>query len=352
VHRPGGLEEFEQAARVIIAARRVAGTREVYTHHLRFWTDFCRFVNIDPMHVTLADAVLFRDQLQSANPPRRPKTINLSLVVCSTIYKALTQQGLVQRNPFAATVLPRPRDQAVEPAEYISRADYDAMLAAAKRHPQRNIARRWTFLLHLCWTTGWRRSEIATLEVESFIVGPRDQPHAHLRVKGGKWIDVPVSVALVEAVKTYCAEAGITTGRIFPHFTGNALYYVVTACAARAKIPRRIHPHAFRATAITDALEDGNVLDVKELFGHENVATTQLYDRNNMRGVRAMLLLEAHRNKGRDAEEQKLLDAKLAENLAWLRTRPKRCVCDVPSPGESNNGACTVCTGYTRHEER
>ena len=51
-----------------------------------------------------------------------------------------------------------------------------------------------------------------------------------------------------------------------------------------AQLASEIGAHACRATAGTNALENGaDIAKVKEWFGHANLATTQLYDRRKSR---------------------------------------------------------------------
>jgi integrase/recombinase XerD len=47
-----------------------------------------------------------------------------------------------------------------------------------------------------------------------------------------------------------------------------------------AGLPERLSPHSFRATTITDLLNQGVPLeDVQHLAGHSDARTTRLYDR-------------------------------------------------------------------------
>lgn len=47
---------------------------------------------------------------------------------------------------------------------------------------------------------------------------------------------------------------------------------------------QRLGPHALRATAATNALDNGaDIAKVQEWLGHANVSTTRVYDRGKMR---------------------------------------------------------------------
>ena len=54
-----------------------------------------------------------------------------------------------------------------------------------------------------------------------------------------------------------------------------------------AELPKRLSPHSFRVTTITDLLEQGVPLeDVQQLVGHADPRTTRLYDRRQRKVTR------------------------------------------------------------------
>jgi len=56
---------------------------------------------------------------------------------------------------------------------------------------------------------------------------------------------------------------------------------------AACGLPRRLSPHSFRVTTITDLLEQGVPLeDVQNLAGHADPRTTRLYDRRQKKITR------------------------------------------------------------------
>ena len=70
--------------------------------------------------------------------------------------------------------------------------------------------------------------------------------------------------------------------------TANDIYRMVKRCLQDAGLPSRHLPcHSFRATAITDLLTQGVLLeDVQYLAGHSDPRTTWLYDRRQKQVTR------------------------------------------------------------------
>ena len=66
----------------------------------------------------------------------------------------------------------------------------------------------------------------------------------------------------------------------------DAIWRVVREYAVKAGIPLsdRLAPHALRATAATNALEnEADIAKVQQFLGHANISTTRIYDRRDMR---------------------------------------------------------------------
>lgn len=77
---------------------------------------------------------------------------------------------------------------------------------------------------------------------------------------------------------------GIAKTALTPHgvYLNVVRHYVVKIGLLGA----RLGPHACRATATTNALENGaDIAQVQEWLGHANIATTRLYDRRHMRAA-------------------------------------------------------------------
>lgn len=120
--------------------------------------------------------------------------------------------------------------------------------------------------------------------------------------KGGKLRDIPVRHDLEEFIREYLSAVGETsseaplfrsaigkTGRISDNgLSQNDVLRMVKRRLADAGLPAdRLTCHSFRATTITDLLDQGVPLeDVQYLAGHSDPRTTRLYDRRKKKVTR------------------------------------------------------------------
>jgi site-specific recombinase XerD len=122
----------------------------------------------------------------------------------------------------------------------------------------------------------------------------------HLHEKGGKEHKMPCHHALSEMLHAYVAAAGIADDRkdwLFRTSPGqnatvlteqplnqSAAWYMVRRRAAAAGIAAPIGNHTFRATGITNFLENGGTLEhAQDMAAHASPRTTRLYDRRKER---------------------------------------------------------------------
>jgi site-specific recombinase XerD len=118
-----------------------------------------------------------------------------------------------------------------------------------------------------------------------------------LHEKGGKLHEMPAHHTLEEYLDAYIEAAKIADDRKGPLFrtanrrtkqlTVNAMtpkdaWGMVQRRAKDAGIETRIGCHTFRATGITNYLENGGTLEkAQQMAAHESAKTTKLYDRTN-----------------------------------------------------------------------
>jgi site-specific recombinase XerD len=128
----------------------------------------------------------------------------------------------------------------------------------------------------------------------------------HLHEKGGKEHKMPCHHALSEMLQAYVAAAGIADDRkgwLFRTSPGHnatvlteqpmnqsAAWFMVRRRAAAAGIAAAIGNHTFRATGITNFLENGGTLEhAQDMAAHASPRTTRLYDRRKERITQAQV---------------------------------------------------------------
>jgi integrase/recombinase XerD len=124
--------------------------------------------------------------------------------------------------------------------------------------------------------------------------------------KGGKSREIPVRHDLEGFILAYVVAAGIAgDAKESPLFrasngrskklsaaplTSKRICELVKRRLKDAGLPKRLSPHSFRVTAITDLLTQGVPLeDVQHLAGHAEPRTTGLYDRRQKKVTRNIM---------------------------------------------------------------
>lgn len=87
--------------------------------------------------------------------------------------------------------------------------------------------------------------------------------------------------------------------------TERSVQSILTGCAARAGIGKRVYPHMLRHTFATHLLDGGADLRVvQELLGHASLSTTQIYTHISKSQARKVYL-SAHPMAREDGNELK-----------------------------------------------
>lgn len=267
------------------------GTRRMYRIALR---EFMRFTGIvrpeEFREVTRAHVIAWRKTLierHLAGP-----TIRAKLAALSSLYEYLCNRNAVTHNPVKG--VSRPKVDSYEgktPA--ISDSQVRALLEAPKGDGLK--AKRDRAILSALFYHAVRRAELCSIKVRD-LHERKAVKHFRIHGKGGKLRYVPVHLGTLEAIAEYLAAAGHGNDPGAPLFrpvranaTGSSMnnallpsgvYRMVKQYGKQVGIGvERFGPHAARATAATNALEQGaDIAKVQEWLGHANVSTTRVYD--------------------------------------------------------------------------
>lgn len=135
-------------------------------------------------------------------------------------------------------------------------------------------------VVEFLYSTGCRAGELVDLRIEDL-----DLNSGKVLVfgKGEKEREVFVGAKCKLALKQYLSSRGNpTSGPLFHSSRGGALKYagieeIIKKVGKRAGV-ENCHPHRFRRTTATTALNRGMPLEqVQMMLGHENIATTTIY---------------------------------------------------------------------------
>lgn len=222
-------------------------------------------------------------------------TIRRKLSALSALFNDLCEANAVLANPVNGVKRPKINSQEGKtPA--IGDHQACALLAApdtSRLQGLRDRAMLATLLYH-----GLRRAELCALRLVD-VHDRRGVRHLQVHGKGSKIRYVPLHPIAASAIADYLEAAGHGAGeKISPLFrpvsnnargvraiTPDGVYRVLAKYAGQVGIDvDGFGPHALRATAITNALDNNaDLAKVQVWVGHANVSTTRMYDRRQAR---------------------------------------------------------------------
>jgi integrase/recombinase XerD len=245
-----------------------------------YYRTLCRlflFVPRDPVVVDVTPDALREclDTWAKRKPNTRYKVDAIFRKFCGW----LVEQELLDRDPMQR--IPRPVKQHPEDIEVVSLSEAGVMRMFEACETPRELV-----CLSVVAYLGPRRGAASRLRVRDL-----DLENGHMRFfeKGGKVIWKPMPDELA-ALVAEAIEAGIIGSQpddyVIPMAgkqrrkgdrDDRAVYYIVKTIAKRAAV--EAHVHALRAAFAVKYLESnpGRLLELKELMGHRNLATTQIY---------------------------------------------------------------------------
>ncbi len=179
--------------------------------------------------------------------------------------------------------------------KYLSEAEVDALLAAARARPAAQ-ARVMVAALEILYATGLRVSELLALPRRALAAGAEV---LLVRGKGGRERLLPLSEAAKAAAAALVAASPpgrwLFAGRDNRRpLTRQGFALALKAVALDAGIaPERVSPHVLRHSFASHMLARGaDLRSLQLLLGHADIATTQIY--THVLAERLQKLVEAH----------------------------------------------------------
>jgi site-specific recombinase XerD len=274
---------------------RNAGTRRIYQADIRDFTGFVGIQRPDEFRtVRRAHVVAWRKDLERRG--LGGATIRGKLAALSSLFQFLCREQALQSNPVKG--VPRPKIEANRgrtPA--LSGTQVRRLLAAPKGDGLK--AKRDRSILSVLFFHALRRAELCAIKVKD-IHDRRGVKHFRVHGKGKTLRYVPVHPAAADAITEYLESAGHSNQPGAPLFRPivsnvtkqleaplqpSGVYRMMKLYAKRVGINvDRFGPHAARATAASNALDQGaDIAKVQEWLGHANVSTTRAYDHRRTR---------------------------------------------------------------------
>ncbi|KPL02910.1 MAG: hypothetical protein AMJ90_04580 [candidate division Zixibacteria bacterium SM23_73_2] len=206
-------------------------------------------------------------------------TIGRKVSALRSFFKFLKRRNLLRRNPSSFLVTPKKGKKLPE------KLSVEQMRGILERPHKENLrARRDSAILELFYSTGIRLSELAGLDLSSI-----DYHGETIRVlgKGKRERIIPVGKKAISAVSEYLSfrrslkDVGTEALFINPkkqRLSGRGIARIVNKNLSEVSELKKKSPHILRHTFATHLLDSGaDLMAVKELLGHKNISTTQVY---------------------------------------------------------------------------
>ena len=271
------MRTTEAHATKYLTDRRNTGTISAKTAHDQRGVlyHFVAACPTDPAKISRRDVLRWLRTLSHLAPGTR----RCYFAVVHGFTTSLLRRGILARDPFLDVPAPKvPRSA----HRSLAAAQSHALLAAC-------ATPRETVIVILGLHTGLRRAELADLEVGDVNLTARTVFVRH--GKGGHARIVPLSAEAAAVVGRYVASEGLAHGPLIRSLsrpqegiTAPWLGAVFSQLAYRSGVKVRardgVGTHSTRHTFATDVYETtADVLAVRDLLGHESLATTQIYVR-------------------------------------------------------------------------
>jgi len=211
---------------------------------------------------------------------REASTVAREVAALRSFSEFARRQGWIATDPMEAISAPK---RAKKLVEVVSRTDLERAIESLRERsiqlegPRRQRALRARVILEILWGSGLRLAELLSLDWADV-----DLDQARMRVMGkGRKVRL---VPLTDPARDLLAELGGASrqGPVFPGRTGRLGRRTVERDVADA-LASVGHsgadwPHALRHSFATHLLDGGaDLVSVKELMGHANLAATQIY---------------------------------------------------------------------------
>ena len=268
-------------------------TRAAYKRDLDQYADELKYLDLqDPCKVN-------EHQVRSiiARLHRRglgPRSLQRLLSALRSFYRWLMREGLADHNPATAVKAPK------APAKLPATMDSDAVTQLLDIKENSPVAIRDKAIMELFYSSGLRLSELATLRWDQI-----DRTSGLLTVtgKGNKTRVVPIGSYAAKALDKWRKVRGNFAGFEEPHiFVSNrgtpistrSIQSRIRYWAKKQGLPQQVYPHLLRHSFASHMLESsGDLRAVKELLGHADISTTQVYSHLDFQHL-AMVYDKAH----------------------------------------------------------
>ncbi|RMD48736.1 MAG: hypothetical protein D6830_06305 [Ignavibacteria bacterium] len=205
------------------------------------------------------------------------KSIARKLSSLRGFFRYLHRQEIISSNPLKNIRNPK---QEKKLPETISLASFEKIFNLLDESDDKYTAQLHKLIFDLLYGCALRVSELCSLEITNF-----DLQRKLLKVKGkgSKTRYIPIGEKTLATFNEYLAVMSSNSKQFLCNKNGTKIYprYVQRVVKTLLKNSSEIksqYPHTLRHSAATHMLDNGaDLLAVKEILGHEDLSTTEIY---------------------------------------------------------------------------
>ncbi len=268
----GTLSELSGISRASI------NTIDAYTNDLNEFYNFCNSQKIELINL-ITDKVIRRYIMDLNIKGLSKSSVSRKLSSIRRMFNFAVRNEIIEKNPIKKIPNPKVKRKLPETINLDSFLEIYRLIDEDKNSKYKN---RDKAILELLYGCALRVSELCTLKV-----GDVDLHKKQLRIlgKGSKVRIVPIGNKSIDILKEYLNEIENNSYSI-PLFlkdksnnlTRFDIYSIVKKYISNVSDIEKRSPHILRHSAATHMLDrDADIMAVKEILGHENLSTTQIY---------------------------------------------------------------------------
>jgi len=206
------------------------------------------------------------------------RTVRRKLSSLKALYKYLKIYG--QRSDDPASVIPGPRLEKKVP-QHLDVTDVAKLLRTSLAGRTDVQRLRDNAIMELLYASGIRRAEVARIDLRDINLRERT---IRIHGKGSKERPVLINQTAASAIEAYLrmrpnsSDEALFLGRGGKRLTPKHIWRIFKDIYAVSGIPYHASPHTLRHSFATHLAENGVDLEtIRELLGHESLATTGVY---------------------------------------------------------------------------
>ena len=271
----------EEAVRMFLVAKSVQGcTKRTIEYYKLVIKQFFTFMNDKPVNQITTNDIRYFFAVKKERDKNKDSNINNLRRVLSSFFGWLYEEEYITKNPIV-------KIKKIKEEKWVKKAFKDVEVEKLRYQAAGDL--RMTALIEVLLSTGCRISEVEGMNIRDI-----EDDEIVVYGKGKKERTVYLNAKAKMALKRYLESRKDENEAMFvtmdrPHSRwktsgmGADIRELGRACGVNDT-----HPHRFRRTAATMALNRGMPIDqVQLMLGHENIETTTLYAISAQEAVKA-----------------------------------------------------------------